>query len=178
MLEKTTALSRAAYLAPPYDYDELVQRDRVHQLIYTDPAIFTAEMTHIFGAVWVYLAHESQIPKNDDFITAKLGLRPIIVLRDSKGMIRALYNRCTHRGTTLCRLEKGNSNVFRCPYHGWTFNNDGTHPQRAVAGRLCQRRHRDALQCRADSASGNPIAASSSAPSTWMRRHSPNISAA
>ena len=85
MLEKTTALIRTAYLAPPYDYDELVQRDRVHQLIYTDPAIFTAEMTHMFGAVWVYLAHESQIPNNDDFITAKLGLRPIIVLRDSKG---------------------------------------------------------------------------------------------
>ena len=85
MLEKTTNLSRTAYLAPPYDYDELVQRDRVHQLIYTDPAIFTAEMTHVFGAVWVYLAHESQIPNNDDFITAKLGLRPIIVLRDTEG---------------------------------------------------------------------------------------------
>jgi len=83
-------------------------------------------MTHVFGAVWVYLAHESQIPNNDDYITGKLGLRPIIVLRDSMGTIRALYNRCTHRGTTLCRLEKGNSNVFRCPYHGWTFNNDGS----------------------------------------------------
>ena len=94
--------------------------------IYTDPAIFTAEMTHIFGAVWVFLAHESQIPKNDDFLTAKLGLRPIIVLRDSEGKVRALYNRCTHRGTTFCRLDKGSANVFRCPYHGWTFNNDGT----------------------------------------------------
>jgi phenylpropionate dioxygenase-like ring-hydroxylating dioxygenase large terminal subunit len=87
--------------------------------------IFTAEMTHIFGAVWVYLAHESQIPHNDDFMTAKLGLRPIIVLRDSQGIVRALYNRCTHRGTTLCRLDKGSAPVFRCPYHGWTFNNNG-----------------------------------------------------
>lgn len=125
MLEKTASPGRPAVLAAPYDYDELVQRDRVHQLIYTDPAIFNAEMTHVFGAVWVYLAHESQIPKNDDFITAKLGLRPIIVLRDSNGVIRALYNRCTHRGTTLCRLDKGNAAVFRCPYHGWTFNNTG-----------------------------------------------------
>ena len=52
-----------------YDWDELVQEDRVHRLIYTDPAIFQAEMTNIFGAVWVYLGHESQIPKNDDYIT-------------------------------------------------------------------------------------------------------------
>src|SRR5262245_30628638 len=124
MLEKTTIPNRPSF-ALPYDFDELVQEDRVHQLIYTDPAIFTAEMTHIFGAVWVYLGHESQIPKNDDFITAKLGLRPIIVLRDSQGKVRVLYNRCTHRGTTLCRLDKGSANVFRCPYHGWTFNNDG-----------------------------------------------------
>ena len=33
-------------------------------------------MTHIFGGMWVYLAHESQIPNNDDFITVRLGLRP------------------------------------------------------------------------------------------------------
>ena len=41
-------------------------------------------------------------------IRAELGLRPIIVLRDSNGKLRALYNRCTHRGTTLCRLERSN----------------------------------------------------------------------
>src|SRR5262249_94433 len=73
-----------------YAWDELVQEDRVHRLIYTDRAIFQAEMTQIFGAVWVYLGHESQIAKNDDFITTRLGLRPIILLRDSQGVIRAL----------------------------------------------------------------------------------------
>ena len=31
-----------------YDWDHLVEEDRVHRLIYTDPAIFEAEMTHIF----------------------------------------------------------------------------------------------------------------------------------
>src|SRR6266478_4266626 len=72
MLEKLNA-SRIEG-ADLYDWDELVQEDRVHRLIYTDPAIFQAEMTNIFGAVWVYLGHESQIPKNDDYITVRLGL--------------------------------------------------------------------------------------------------------
>jgi phenylpropionate dioxygenase-like ring-hydroxylating dioxygenase large terminal subunit len=108
-----------------YDWDELVQEDRVHRLIYTDPAIFAAEMTHIFGGTWVYLAHESQIPDNDDYITTRLGLRPLIVLRDSHGTIRALFNRCTHRGTTLCRWDKGSAKSFQCPYHGWNFLNTG-----------------------------------------------------
>lgn len=108
-----------------YDWDELVQEDRVHRLIYTDPAIFDAEMTQIFGGTWVYLAHESQLPNANDFIRARLGLRPLILTRDQHGKIRALYNRCTHRGTTICRQDKGNSGSFQCPYHGWNFLNTG-----------------------------------------------------
>ena len=92
MLEKVNA-GRLVNASEHYDFDELVQEDRVHRLIYTDPAIFAAEMTNIFGAVWVYLGHDSQIPNNDDFITTRLGLRPIILLRDSHGIVRALYNR-------------------------------------------------------------------------------------
>ena len=124
MLEKLTT-ARIESAAELYDWDELVQEDRVHRLIYTDPAIFQAEMTNIFGAVWVYLGHESQIPKNDDYITVRLGLRPIILLRDSQGKFRALFNRCTHRGTTLCRKDKGSARIFTCPYHGWSYLNTG-----------------------------------------------------
>jgi phenylpropionate dioxygenase-like ring-hydroxylating dioxygenase large terminal subunit len=83
MLEKVNT-GRLTGASDRFDFDELVQEDRVHRLIYTDPAIFQAEMTNIFGAVWVYLGHESQIAKNDDYITVRLGLRPIILLRDSQ----------------------------------------------------------------------------------------------
>jgi phenylpropionate dioxygenase-like ring-hydroxylating dioxygenase large terminal subunit len=108
-----------------YDWDYLVEEDRAHRLIYVDPDIFRLEMTHIFGGTWTYIAHESEIPNPNDFITRNLGLRPVIVLRDGAGKVRVLFNRCTHRGTTLCRWPKGNSRSFQCPYHGWTFNNDG-----------------------------------------------------
>ncbi|HVL34298.1 MAG TPA: Rieske 2Fe-2S domain-containing protein [Burkholderiales bacterium] len=106
-------------------FEGLVHEDRVHRSIYTDAAIFEREMTHIFGAVWVYLAHESQVPKPDDFITARLGLRPLIVTRDMNGRLRALYNRCTHRGARICRQERGNARTFQCAYHGWTYFNTG-----------------------------------------------------
>jgi phenylpropionate dioxygenase-like ring-hydroxylating dioxygenase large terminal subunit len=106
-------------------FSELVFEDRVHRTLYTDPAIFEMEMTRIFGAVWVYLAHESQIPNRDDYVSARLGLRPLIVVRDSEGRIRALYNRCTHRGARICRQERGNARTFQCAYHGWTYFNSG-----------------------------------------------------
>jgi phenylpropionate dioxygenase-like ring-hydroxylating dioxygenase large terminal subunit len=125
-LEHLSAAPRRIDTPPPsHDWDELVQEDRVHRLIYTDPAIFSREMTHIFGGVWVYLGHESQIPRNNDFVTARLGLRPIIVLRDGDGRLRALFNRCTHRGATVCRQEKGSTRTFECPYHGWTYSTTG-----------------------------------------------------
>lgn len=111
--------------ALPYDLDELVHEDRAHRLIYTDSAIFSSEMTKIFGGAWVYLAHDSQIPRNDDFVTARMGQRPLIVLRDSQGTFRALFNRCSHRGATLCREESGSAKSFRCAYHGWNFHNTG-----------------------------------------------------
>src|SRR5947207_7398631 len=131
MLEKVNAPSlRHADAADLYDWDELVQEDRVHRLVYTDPAIFAAELTHIFAAVWVYLGHESQIPNDDDFITVRLGLRPIILLRDSQGKIRALFNRCTHRGTTLCRTDTSYERFFQSPHHGLSFLN--TRNTRAV----------------------------------------------
>ena len=97
----------------------------MHRTIYTDPMIFDLEMTHIFGAVWVYLAHESQVPRNDDYLTTKLGLRPVIVLRDTHGKLRALFNRCTHRGARVCRETRGSASTFQCPYHGWTYFNTG-----------------------------------------------------
>jgi phenylpropionate dioxygenase-like ring-hydroxylating dioxygenase large terminal subunit len=106
-------------------FEGLVHEDRVHRSIYTDATIFEREMTHVFGAVWVYLAHESQVPKVDDFVTARLGLRPLIVTRDMTGRLRALYNRCTHRGARVCRQERGNARTFQCAYHGWTYFNTG-----------------------------------------------------
>jgi phenylpropionate dioxygenase-like ring-hydroxylating dioxygenase large terminal subunit len=122
-LEYPTGL--AADHGERFAWDDLVREDRVHQSVYTDPAIFTLEMTRIFGATWVYLAHESQVPRPDDFVTARLGQRPLIVTRDSNGTLRALYNRCTHRGATVCRSEKGSAKAFQCPYHGWTYANTG-----------------------------------------------------
>lgn len=108
-----------------YDWDYLIQPDRVHRLIYTDPEIFQQEMIRIFGGVWVYLAHESEIPNPNDFKTTQLGFRPIIVLRDSKDNLRGFFNRCTHRGATLCREAQGSARTFTCPYHGWTYNSAG-----------------------------------------------------
>jgi phenylpropionate dioxygenase-like ring-hydroxylating dioxygenase large terminal subunit len=108
------------------DYAALVREDRVHRTLYTDPEIFAEEMVEVFGGrAWVYLAHESQLPEPNSFLSVRMGLRPVIVTRDRRGGLHAVFNRCSHRAATLCREERGVAKSFQCPYHGWTFRNTG-----------------------------------------------------
>lgn len=107
-------------------FDALVREDCVHRSVYTDPSIFVEEMTNVFGGrSWVYLAHESQLPEPNAFLSVRMGLRPLLLTRDRRGRMHAVFNRCTHRGATLCREESGIAKSFQCPYHGWTFRNNG-----------------------------------------------------
>jgi phenylpropionate dioxygenase-like ring-hydroxylating dioxygenase large terminal subunit len=107
------------------NYDSLVLNDRVHSSIYTDPAIFDEEMDRIFRRGWVYIGHESEIPKAGDFQARHIGRQPVIYIRGDDGQVRVLMNRCTHRGAVVCPHENGNAKGFVCAYHGWTFRNTG-----------------------------------------------------
>ena len=82
---------------------DLFRDDRVHRTVYTDPRVFEAEMTAIFGTTWVYVGHESQIAEVGDYRTTHMGLQPVIVSRAEDGGIHVLYNRCTHRAATVCQ---------------------------------------------------------------------------
>lgn len=106
-------------------YDRLVLADRVHRRIYTDPEVFAKEMTSVFGTSWVYVGHASELPAANAFKTSTLGGRPIILTRDAEEQIHVLLNRCLHRGATVCRVASGRAKRFVCPYHGWTYGNDG-----------------------------------------------------
>lgn len=108
-----------------FDYAELAKPDRTHARLYTDPDIFAEEMEKIFRHSWVYVAHESEIPKPGDYLTTYIGLIPVIVTRDEAGKVHVLVNRCMHRGATVCPYEKGAANAFTCPYHGWEYALDG-----------------------------------------------------
>ncbi len=98
---------------------------RLHRSAFTDEALFELEMKHIFEGNWIYLAHESQIPNNNDYYTAHIGRQPVVIARNRQGQLNAFINACSHRGATLCRHKRGNKATYTCPFHGWTFNNSG-----------------------------------------------------
>ena len=103
----------------------LVRPDRVHRDIYQDPAIFELEMERIFGRVWVYIGHESQVPARGDFVCTWLGAEPVVMVRHTDGRVYVLHNRCGHRGVKVINEAAGNAPFLRCMYHGWTYQTNG-----------------------------------------------------
>jgi nitrite reductase/ring-hydroxylating ferredoxin subunit len=109
----------------PIDYKELVQDDRIHASLYTDPRIFEEEMERIFHRGWVFVGHDSEVPRPGDFITRHVGQEPVIMVRGKDGAVSVLVNRCMHRGTRVCQADRGNARTFPCSYHGWTYDLGG-----------------------------------------------------
>ncbi|WP_235964785.1 aromatic ring-hydroxylating oxygenase subunit alpha [Caenimonas soli] len=107
-------------------WSELVRDDRVHGSLYTDPVIYQAELEKIWFRTWVYVGHESEVPQANDYVMKSIGPEPVIMTRDKSGTIHLLHNRCPHRGNRVCMTEQGSARSFTCPYHGWTFANDGS----------------------------------------------------
>ncbi|MFC9834294.1 Rieske 2Fe-2S domain-containing protein [Rhodococcus sp. NPDC127530] len=122
----TTMESTPTTAPDDFDVARIVQNDRVHGSVYTSPEIFQREMDTIFRKGWVYVAHESEVSEPGDYLTRRIGHDPVVVVHGKDGTIRVLLNRCSHRANKLCNAEMGNANSFRCPYHGWTFSNDGS----------------------------------------------------
>ena len=125
----TVPVDRTARLGGTELADLVVEepgRFRVHSDVYRDPEIFELELRRIFESTWVFVAHESMLPEPGDYCTATIGRQPVIVSRDDGGQVHVLFNRCAHRGSVVCREERGHAASFRCPYHGWMYRNDGS----------------------------------------------------
>ena len=105
--------------------DDGLTRGTVPASIFGNAELFQRELHEIFSRAWVFLAHESEIAANGDYVVRKIGQDNFIVSRGEDGAINVLLDACRHRGVAVCRAESGNASHFRCPYHGWTYNSAG-----------------------------------------------------
>ncbi len=92
---------------------------------YTDPAIFALEQERIFARTWQPAGRLGQVRQAGDFFTAEVAGRPVVVLRDEHGALRAFYNVCRHRAGPVAR-GCGRRKSLQCAYHGWTYRLDGS----------------------------------------------------
>src|SRR5215475_13352900 len=109
--------------------------------IFVNEDIYQQEQEQVFTRTWLFIGHESQIPKPGDYFVTSMGEESVILTRDSKRVIHAFLNTCRHRGMKVCRYDEGHTTVFTCPYHGWSYGTDGAlvgvpHAKDAYGGEL------------------------------------------
>ncbi len=89
------------------------------------------EWDRIWTRVWLLGGRELDIPEPGDYIVTEIGRESILIVRQKDRRIRAFYNVCQHRGNRLrpaCGLgSTGESHSFRCAYHAWEYELDGSY---------------------------------------------------
>lgn len=115
--------------APPvlaHESYEYLGSEDIPYARYYDQDFFDAEMEKIWQRTWQWVCREDHIPESGDHYVYEVGHLSYIVVRQDDGSVKGFVNSCLHRGTKLRKSEGfGSASQLRCPYHGWTWANDG-----------------------------------------------------
>ncbi|MGZ9709992.1 aromatic ring-hydroxylating oxygenase subunit alpha [Glaciimonas sp. GNP009] len=95
---------------------------------YISPEFFEQERTRVFGRSWLHVGRIDQLPETDSYFVKEIEIckASVLVTRNAQGKVQAFHNVCSHRGNLVVTDECGTSSRFRCAYHGWTYQSDGT----------------------------------------------------
>jgi phenylpropionate dioxygenase-like ring-hydroxylating dioxygenase large terminal subunit len=91
---------------------------------FIDKERFDLEKQKLFLERPQLIALSADLPNPGDYYATDIAGRPILIVRNKDGEARAFLNACRHRGVKLAE-GCGHGQGFACPYHGWTYNNDG-----------------------------------------------------
>ncbi|HEX4504969.1 MAG TPA: aromatic ring-hydroxylating dioxygenase subunit alpha [Alphaproteobacteria bacterium] len=91
---------------------------------FTDQKRFELEKKEFFLTRPQLIAYSADFPEPGDYYATEIAGKPIILTRNKDGVAHAFLNACRHRGVKLAE-GCGNAKGFVCPYHGWTYSNDG-----------------------------------------------------
>jgi len=92
---------------------------------YFDERVAQLERDSVFAANWQVVGHLDQVKDPGQFFTTDVNEEPLVVVRSDDGRLRAFYNVCRHHAAAVVPESHGCAKNFRCPYHGWTYGNDG-----------------------------------------------------
>ena len=92
---------------------------------YFDKRIEQLERDSVFAANWQVVGRLDQVREPGRFFTIDVNEEPLLVVRGEDGRLRGFYNVCRHHAAAVVPEAAGCAKQFRCPYHGWTYGNDG-----------------------------------------------------
>ena len=105
--------------------DRAPSQMRIPLSAYTDESRFTEERQAVFFESPIAIALSLELPNAGDFQTQTVMGLPLLLTRDRDRKAHCFINVCRHRGAKVCSEDKGNQTRFSCPYHAWTYSNQG-----------------------------------------------------
>jgi phenylpropionate dioxygenase-like ring-hydroxylating dioxygenase large terminal subunit len=73
----------------------------------------------------ICLGPAQRLPEKHSYFLSEAWGKSWIVRRTGDTEYAAHLNRCRHRGMKLVENESGNAGKIVCPYHGWTYDEQG-----------------------------------------------------
>ena len=98
-----------------------VSTDRLYTQEYHD-----LEVERLWKRVWQFACREDDIPEVGDYLVYDIAHLSYIVVRVDATTFKAYNNVCLHRGRQLREYDGKNATEFRCPFHGWSWEIDGS----------------------------------------------------
>ncbi|HUX74827.1 MAG TPA: aromatic ring-hydroxylating dioxygenase subunit alpha [Steroidobacteraceae bacterium] len=93
--------------------------------VYDNGELNRLELQRLLLPSWQIACHVNSIAQSGDYVTFDLGPESVFVWRDRDRTIRAFHNVCRHRGARLLDDSGNCPGTLTCPYHGWTYRQDG-----------------------------------------------------
>ena len=121
-------LERDTRRVPDFLIDESQQdlgTDPISTERYTSDEYARLENEKMWSKVWQFAAREEELPDPGDSVVFENAGRSYVIIRQEDLSVRVFHNVCLHRGRKL-RNASGFSPELKCPFHGFTWNNDGT----------------------------------------------------
>ncbi|RIK42566.1 MAG: (2Fe-2S)-binding protein [Chloroflexi bacterium] len=115
----------------------LLQAETLPPRVYHDQEVFDWEIEAWFRQEWLFVGREEDLPETGSFFRVDAFGENIVVVRGNDGVIRAFYNVCRHRGSTIIEEDAGRIVRFQCPYHAWIYD---------LTGKLRPPMHTDTLE--------------------------------
>ena len=84
------------------------------------------EREKVWAKTWLFARVAQDVEEPGDFSVFDLEPESIIICRSEAGELYAFFNVCQHRGARLLLCDLGPLETYTCPYHGWSYNNDGS----------------------------------------------------
>lgn len=92
---------------------------------YVDREFYELEQKHFWTKTWLLAGHADELPEKGSYKLWRDIGPPILLVRGKDDVIRAFYNTCQHRGSSLVKDESGKVNMLACQFHCWTYDLEG-----------------------------------------------------